>query len=356
MVYDSLDADEFENGWSEMMDEYEFGESLPWFDRMYELRTMWVPTYLKRFFWAGMSTTQRSEGINAFFKKYVNKKTSLSEFVDKYELALHAKWEKEAAEDFRCAYRFPKLVSSLPFEKQVARAYTNKIFYLFQGEVTQLIGCFVEMHCSDGVVNTYVVREGGSGKEFKVQYCTETSMYHCDCLLFQFKGLVCRHGMAIYRQLCVSVIPECYFLPRWRKDFIRTHTQIKIKHRSVYREMSVYDTVYSQAHNMVLNMVECVYRDSAATENMLALLEQLSSTVASNCDLENPDEFTHHESDGLHAEKVLDPVKVKSVGRPRGRYKAPSEKKVGKNNKRGRPRKVDQSSISPQASLTCSFN
>ncbi|KAF8405771.1 hypothetical protein HHK36_007849 [Tetracentron sinense] len=54
----------------------------------------WVPVYLKDTFYAGMSTTQRSESMNAFFDKYVNSQTYLKEFVDKYEMALKDKFLK----------------------------------------------------------------------------------------------------------------------------------------------------------------------------------------------------------------------------------------------------------------------
>ncbi|KAF8392820.1 hypothetical protein HHK36_021057 [Tetracentron sinense] len=71
-----------------------------WLTNLYEIRQKWVPVYLKDTFYAGMSTTQRSESMNAFFDKYVNSQTYLKEFVDKYEMALKDKYEKEMKADF----------------------------------------------------------------------------------------------------------------------------------------------------------------------------------------------------------------------------------------------------------------
>ena len=50
---------------------------------------------MKTTFWAGMSTTQRSENMNAFFDGYVNSKTTLKQFVEKYEKAMESKIEIE---------------------------------------------------------------------------------------------------------------------------------------------------------------------------------------------------------------------------------------------------------------------
>ena len=46
-------------------------------------------------FYVGMSTTQRSESINAFFDGYVNSKITLKQFVEKHKKAIENKIEKE---------------------------------------------------------------------------------------------------------------------------------------------------------------------------------------------------------------------------------------------------------------------
>jgi hypothetical protein len=50
-----------------------------WIHSLYEEREHWAPVYMKDTFFGGMSTSQRSESINAFFDKYVCKKTTLKE-------------------------------------------------------------------------------------------------------------------------------------------------------------------------------------------------------------------------------------------------------------------------------------
>ena len=79
-VYDSLKVDKFEENQSNMIKTYAL-KSNEWLGALYKDRHSWVPVFLKDIFWAGMSTTQRSENINAFFDGYVHSKTSLKQFV-----------------------------------------------------------------------------------------------------------------------------------------------------------------------------------------------------------------------------------------------------------------------------------
>ncbi|KAA8545013.1 hypothetical protein F0562_019770 [Nyssa sinensis] len=76
--------------WNSMIEKYKlYGNE--WLLGMYTERHCWVPAFVKDNFWAGMSTTQRSESMHAFFDGYVNVKTTLKQFVEQYENALKDK-------------------------------------------------------------------------------------------------------------------------------------------------------------------------------------------------------------------------------------------------------------------------
>ncbi|KAF5454271.1 hypothetical protein F2P56_023948, partial [Juglans regia] len=80
-VYDTQTVEEFEKCWDGLLNTYDLHENV-WLKSLYDERQHWVPVFLKEYFWAGMSTTQRSESMNAFFDGYVHAKTNLKEFVD----------------------------------------------------------------------------------------------------------------------------------------------------------------------------------------------------------------------------------------------------------------------------------
>ncbi|XP_041001764.1 protein FAR1-RELATED SEQUENCE 5-like [Juglans microcarpa x Juglans regia] len=86
-VYDTQLVDEFEKCWDQLINTYNLHENA-WLQSLYVEREHWVPAYLKECFWAGMSTTQRSESMNAFFDGYVHTRTNLKEFVDQFDNAL----------------------------------------------------------------------------------------------------------------------------------------------------------------------------------------------------------------------------------------------------------------------------
>lgn len=79
-------------------------------------------------FFGSMSTTQCSKSINSFFYKYVNKKTSLKEFVHKYKQAIEDRQNDKVMADARSSQLDPILRTSSPFEEQLSKVYTHEIF------------------------------------------------------------------------------------------------------------------------------------------------------------------------------------------------------------------------------------
>ncbi|GER48721.1 FAR1-related sequence 5 [Striga asiatica] len=105
-----------------------------WLLGLYENRSLWVPCFLKTFFWAGMSTTQQSESMNAFFDGYVHPKTSLKQFVQQYERALRDKVEKEVQADFKSLSQIVPCATTYEIKKQFQTVNTISKFKEIQAE------------------------------------------------------------------------------------------------------------------------------------------------------------------------------------------------------------------------------
>ncbi|KAF5477265.1 hypothetical protein F2P56_003916 [Juglans regia] len=91
---DYFTLDEFEAFWEVFLDIYNLHEHV-WLQNLYCERMYWIHVYLKDKFWAEMSTTQRSESMNAFFDGFVHLGTTLKEFVGQFDNALRKKVENE---------------------------------------------------------------------------------------------------------------------------------------------------------------------------------------------------------------------------------------------------------------------
>ncbi|KAL8109843.1 hypothetical protein AgCh_025801 [Apium graveolens] len=107
----------------------------------------------------GMSTIQRSESMNTFFDGYVNGKTSLREFVRKYDCALKDKVEKEVEADTRSLSTFIPCVTQHHMEKQFQEIYTNDKFKEFQKDIINVMYCECSLLESVGFIFQYQVEE-----------------------------------------------------------------------------------------------------------------------------------------------------------------------------------------------------
>ncbi|KAL8543590.1 hypothetical protein ACS0TY_004238 [Phlomoides rotata] len=99
IVYDSLTIENFET-------------------RFVRRKGKWVPVYMHETFWAGMISTQRSEGMHTYFNKFVHSRSTLKQFMEQYDMAMGNKIQKEFIADFQSKNKVVKCVSTFCWEKQ----------------------------------------------------------------------------------------------------------------------------------------------------------------------------------------------------------------------------------------------
>ncbi|OMO66114.1 hypothetical protein COLO4_30765 [Corchorus olitorius] len=133
-IHNVLLPSEFESEWAAIMGKYGLQEN-SWLKKLYSIREKWIPAYVRSSFCAGMSTTQRSESMNKYFKDYVNASTPMSKFVIQYDKALDARYNKEREQNFKTMNSKPILKTMYPMEKEASIVYTRKMFRKFQDEL-----------------------------------------------------------------------------------------------------------------------------------------------------------------------------------------------------------------------------
>jgi len=150
-----------------------------------------------------MSTTQRSESMNAFFDGFVNSTTILKQFVVQYDNALRSKAENEIEADFASLNTTLPCVTQSFVERQFQEEYTHAKLAEVQQELRSKINCTIKSYECDVIYSKYMVKEEcirngqSDDKMNEVVLDKVRQQIGCTCLLFEFKGILCRHNFLV---------------------------------------------------------------------------------------------------------------------------------------------------------------
>ncbi|KAI8562666.1 hypothetical protein RHMOL_Rhmol03G0052300 [Rhododendron molle] len=329
-VYDSLTKEECEKNWANLINTYHL-EANEWLSGLYEERHRWAPAFVKDVFWAGMSTTQRSESMNAYFDGYVHSNTTLKEFVEQYDNALRNKVQKEEEEDARCFNKQAKNVSPYGFEDQFQDAYTLAKCKDFQTQVAGKIACsFTSMKvATDGILKFGIEEDIKVGEKG-----------------FLKTGIVCKHIVMVWSRMKLNEVPEKYILQRWSKNVRRSYTRVKVSYANWERkpEWRRYDLMlvaFRKAADKAMDF-------EAKSKRVVAKLEEAkveNEVCEEECLNNRPMSIDRVDRIISSKEKTIavgDPTKRRRQGRPSVNRKQPRIEKI--------IRKIKQSSKNGKAS------
>ncbi|XP_022899212.1 protein FAR1-RELATED SEQUENCE 2-like [Olea europaea var. sylvestris] len=121
-------------------------------------------------------------------------------------------------------------------EQQFQSVYTIYKFNEALAEFTGNVYCDL-ISTSEGPSGTmYEVRQDvmGGGIKRKKTFVVSFDRQNCDIIcsyhLFEFRGIICRHAIAVPIRCDVTLLPERYILRRWRKDVSRAHTRVAVNY------------------------------------------------------------------------------------------------------------------------------
>jgi zinc finger SWIM domain-containing protein 3 len=209
---------EFEEKWSAMISEFGLQENT-WFARRYELHESWIPAYFKGVFLGEiLRTTSRSESANSFFNHFIGYKHALVEFWIRIDTALEEQGQNELKADHECLNSTPPLIISWGIEKHASLYFTHEVFKAFQKEVRVARDhCLIESISQEGDVKTTIISGDCSSKPREVQFNTSSMSAHCSCMLFETRGIPCRHIIVVLRGAKMNEFPSNFILDRWKK-------------------------------------------------------------------------------------------------------------------------------------------
>ncbi|XP_023750563.1 protein FAR1-RELATED SEQUENCE 11-like [Lactuca sativa] len=210
-LYKLDSVEEFEQQWPLVIAKYNL-EKNKHVIALYQIKTFWVPSYLRDFFFGGMMTTGRSESINSFIKKFISSHTCLREFIRQIDLAIEDVGHKQMHDGMLAKYQESHFKSLSPLEKQGYQVLTPFAFKKFQEQFAQAI--------------QYSVREENDTsfivKHYKAARCHQVvwdgKMAKCTCKNFEFVGILCRHILSVFLRKDCFEIPSSYWLSRWSRE------------------------------------------------------------------------------------------------------------------------------------------
>jgi zinc finger SWIM domain-containing protein 3 len=177
---------------------------------------------VKDILWAGMSTTQRSENMNAFCDGYMGLSTPLKKFVGDYDNALMRMVENERLADFGLFNKMILLITFHSIKHQLQDIYTNEKFKEVQEEFRGFMMCFASLLKCEDAISTYEVDDCvrvADNFTKQVKYCVYLNDNECEvkctCRLFEFRGIMCRHAFIVLTLVKgVKELPSKYILDR----------------------------------------------------------------------------------------------------------------------------------------------
>ncbi|EYU26870.1 hypothetical protein MIMGU_mgv1a025010mg [Erythranthe guttata] len=332
-IHDTMTTQEFEHEWTDLIQKYGLHEN-EWLTMLYGQREQWIPAYLQSMFCAGMSTTQRSESMNKFFKGFVRS-------------TLDARYFKEKEKDLKTKNTKPVLKTCYKIEADAADVYTRKLFLMFQEELFSSKKYMSSKHCEDGVKKCYLVMLMGKEKPvYEVVLDPIEKNAIPSCHMFEFVGILCRYILAIFvKKSFVSSLLQQYILQRWT---------INSKSRALQEnvdELKQEDSQISSTlrrNNLLIQFLEVVEEGQKSQRKHDYLALALRTTHSELLDLDDESNETRiHGGSAIEKQPqhsgqqlsnmpvtLLDPAHVSSKGRSKSlRLKHLMESQSGKKRK-----------------------
>ncbi|RLN24169.1 hypothetical protein C2845_PM07G17900 [Panicum miliaceum] len=204
-----------------MVNKYNLQETVH-FQRLYAIRSSFVPAYYMHCLYPFLQSTQRSEGFNAVLKKYVNPNMSVLNFVKQYQKIQDKCLVAQDGQDFRTEDKERRRWSRYPIEKHASAVYTKNLFYRFSKEFEKTAEYDVtpEGQFQYWLVPNKKIVYGYGKRKYLVTAAVEEESYYCECSKFDRDGMICCHIMKILTRLGVKNIPQRYILKRWTQEAI----------------------------------------------------------------------------------------------------------------------------------------
>ncbi|KAJ1698440.1 hypothetical protein LUZ63_006952 [Rhynchospora breviuscula] len=217
----TLTIDDFHDQWTALIDRHKLG-NVKHLKNMFATRHEWVPAYFRGTFFADMSTTQRSESMNAIFKNWVKAQTSIFQFVKRTENMIESIYQRESDEDLRSTNEIPHIETRYVIEVEGRRVYTRSVFAVFRELVVEsTIGSVREIEKDtkyEVVIRFHPFIKNWIPENYVVEIDIPSQRFSCNYKGFECEGLLCSYAIKVMQHVGFLNLPDHYVLKRWTKD------------------------------------------------------------------------------------------------------------------------------------------
>lgn len=215
--FDHEEEDDFITAWKAMLDVYGLWEN-DWLHEIFEYREKWAIAYGRHNFCADIRSAQLRENFTANLKKYLKSDSDVIPFFKHLGKVVNDWHYKELEANYDMSQRMPRLMGDVILLKQARDIYTPKIFELFQLEYEMCLNIVVN-HCTEcGSLFEFKVCTYGQMREYTVTFDSSDETVACNCMKFEFMGVLCSHALKVLDYRNIKILPIQYILKRWTKD------------------------------------------------------------------------------------------------------------------------------------------
>ena len=166
-----------------------------------------------------MSSSQRAESCHSFFKRYVDHKNSLLDFVIRINRGLVHQRHQELVSTHIDLNQVPQLSTPHSMEAQMSRIYTRACFLQFQSEFyISFFNYRYQLLKDDENQRVYLVKKRSDQiqRDREIVYDKHMDLVSCPCKKFESEGIPCRHILGYLLKVQeVDYLPGQYILKRW---------------------------------------------------------------------------------------------------------------------------------------------
>ncbi|RYQ91376.1 hypothetical protein Ahy_B09g097269 isoform F [Arachis hypogaea] len=285
---------------------------------------------MKRALEACMPTTIHRWCIWHIMKKISSKLNGYKGHADIEQEMSQVVWNSHSKDSFNRNWNDFLLNFGLADNKWLSDAYTHQKFREVQAQFRGKANCITRLTNSALGYSVYEVGEQVSSSifnKFVVTYDSVVAEVKCQYLLFESRGILCRHALSILSFEQVSQVSPRYILERWSKKVKRRHTHMKSSHDEPLMEprSKRFDQLVFRSQNICefasesKELTTILHR---AYDNVMAEMEFLKAKKKGTSSL------SHEDANLESVNELQSPPRIRTRGRPKNMLGSKLDKQI----------------------------